>query len=102
MDTDRPHTLPPQALYMAHLGPYLAQAQTTLDAKIQTVQENNSALVETVGLQRKEIERLLAGLEDVVKDLENAQGAVAGVFENGELVREMVDVDKELSAERSR
>ncbi len=92
----RPHTLPPQALYLAHLAPHLAQAQSTLNAKLQTTQSQNAQLMEKITEQRGEIERLVGGLEGLVRDLEEAKDAVGAVFEDGELVREVLDIDGEL------
>ncbi len=96
----RPHTLPPQALYLAHLTPYLIQAQSTLNAKLQTTQSQNALLMERIVEQRADIERLVGGLEGVVKDLEEAKEAVSGTFEDGEMVRELLDIDKELGMVR--
>lgn len=92
----RPHTLPPQALYLAHLAPYLAQAQSTLNAKLQTTQSQNAQLMEKITQQRAEIEGLVSGLEGVVRDLEEAKEAVGAVFGDGELVKEVLEIDGEL------
>ncbi|KAI9880716.1 MAG: hypothetical protein M1830_000999 [Pleopsidium flavum] len=92
----RPHTLPPQALYLAHLTPYLQQAQSSLNAKLQTTQSQNAQLVRKIEDQRAEIERLVGGLEGVVSDLEEAREAVGGFVKGGMLAREVLDVDREL------
>lgn len=94
----RPHTLPPEALYLAHLAPHLQQTQSTLNAKLQTTQLHNVQLMETIGEQRAEIERLVGGLEGVVQDLKAAKEAVSGVVGDGELGREILDIDQELKA----
>lgn len=52
--------------------------------------------MEKITEQRAEIERLLGGLEGVVRDLEEAKDAVGAVFEDEELVREVLDTDAEL------
>lgn len=88
--------MPPQALYLAHLAPYLAQAQSTLNAKLQTTQSQNAQLMEQITEQRAEIERLVGGLEGLVKDLDEAKDAFGAVFQDGELVREVLDIDAEL------
>jgi len=52
--------------------------------------------MEKITEQRAEIERLVSGLEGVVKDLDQAKDAVGAVFLDGELVREVLDIDAEL------
>jgi len=71
-----------------------------LNAKLQTTQSQNAQLVEKIGDQRAEIQRLVAGLEAVVRDLESAKEAVGGAVGDGELGREVLDVDKELKVVR--
>ena len=83
-------------MYLAHLAPYLAQAQSTLNAKLQTTQSQNAQLLERITDQRAEIERLMGGLVGAVRELEEAKEAVGTVFEDGELVREVLDIDAEL------
>ncbi len=56
--------------------------------------------MEKIGDQRAEIQRLVAGLEAVVRDLESAKEAVGGAVGDGELGREVLDVDKELKVVR--
>ena len=77
MSASRPHTLPPQAHLAAHLTPYLAHAQGHLNARLQTVASKNAQLAETVRAQRDEMERLLALLEAVVRDVDGAAGVLA-------------------------
>ncbi|KAJ5238718.1 MIND kinetochore complex component Nnf1 [Penicillium chermesinum] len=67
---DAPHTLGAEELYQAHLTPYLQEAQSSLNDKIETTNAQNSALAQTVQAQRQEIEKLLSHLESVVTDIE--------------------------------
>ncbi|KAI9839144.1 MAG: hypothetical protein M1819_003137 [Sarea resinae] len=80
-----PHLLPPPTHYHAHLAPFLSQHQSLLNAKLQTVQSQNAALLSSIETQRREIEALVAGVEGVVRDLEGAAAAmVDGVVVPGE------------------
>ncbi|KAJ6164363.1 hypothetical protein N7470_003035 [Penicillium chermesinum] len=72
---DAPHTLGAEELYQAHLTPYLQEAQSSLNDKIETTNAQNSALAQTVQAQRQEIEKLLSHLESVVTDIEGAANA---------------------------
>ncbi|KZF25057.1 Nnf1-domain-containing protein [Xylona heveae TC161] len=71
-----PHTLPPQALYLAHLAPHLARSQSRLNARLQTTQSRNARLVDEITAQRNEITNLLGELEGVVHDLSTAADRV--------------------------
>ncbi|KAI9854864.1 MAG: hypothetical protein M1824_006554 [Vezdaea acicularis] len=72
-----PHMLPPHALLAAHLGPYLAQQQSQLNAQLQTTASKNAALLQEIRGQREEIDGLVKQLEGVVHDLEGAEEALA-------------------------
>ena len=71
-DLNRLHTLSAQELYAAHLTPYLQEATQMLESRLQTSQQDNQALMEKIATQRAEIERLVGGIEGVVKDLEGS------------------------------
>jgi kinetochore protein NNF1 len=73
-----PHLLLPTAILAAHLAPQLASTQSQLNAKLQTTQSQNATLYRTILEQRKEIERLMDGLETTVRDLEGADGRLGG------------------------
>ncbi|KIX01585.1 uncharacterized protein Z518_09311 [Rhinocladiella mackenziei CBS 650.93] len=74
---DRPlHTLSGDELYAAHLAPYLQQVTEELNAKVQKTQEDNAAMAAKINDQRAEIERLLNGVEWVVKDIEGSVNAM--------------------------
>jgi kinetochore protein NNF1 len=52
--------------------PYLQQATQTLESQLQSSQRENQALMEKIASQRAEIERLVGGIEGVVRDLEGS------------------------------
>lgn len=93
-----PHTLGAEELYRAHLAPYLHEAQSSLNAKIEAAQSQNAELVEKIQQQRKEIESLLSGLEAVVADLEGAAGAATQFSKENSLRQEAIQMDEEVKA----
>lgn len=97
----RPHTLPPQSLYLAHLAPYLASTQAQLETQLQTVQAENAQLAQGVETQRDEVEWLVSGLEAVIADLEGANVVMGEVINGGEMRQEAMEVETEIGG-RSR
>ncbi|OJD11793.1 hypothetical protein AJ78_07506 [Emergomyces pasteurianus Ep9510] len=95
-----PHTLGANELYQAHLAPYLAEAQASLNTKLETVQKENGQLSEKVESQRREIEQLLCGLEAVISDVEGAAAATAEFDPNHSLRQEAQEMDDEIKAQR--
>ncbi|EEH16166.1 hypothetical protein PABG_06253 [Paracoccidioides brasiliensis Pb03] len=93
-----PHTLGANALYQAHLAPYLAEVQSSLNAKLASVQNENIRLSEKVGAQRREIEQLLSGLEAVISDVEGAADAMAAFDRNHSLRQEAQEMEDEVKA----
>lgn len=85
-------------MYRAHLTPYLREAQDTINAKIEDTQTQNEGLAKEVQAQRLEIQGLLAGLEDVVKDLEGAATAATEFSSENDLRRENIQMDEEIRA----
>lgn len=67
---DRPHTLPAQHLYLSRLAPSLQQYSRDLKERQQVVQTENIELLDRVMQQRREIEGLVRGFENVVADLD--------------------------------
>lgn len=66
----RPHMLPAETLFHAHLTTRLSTTQTTLRDKMASVQARNDELALALAAQRDEVEGLLGGLEAVLADLE--------------------------------
>ncbi|KAL4788439.1 Nnf1-domain-containing protein [Aspergillus varians] len=93
-----PHTLPPDELFQAHLTPQLEKMRGVLDAKIQATEAQNVELAQRVQAQRAEIERLLAGLETVVADVEGAAAAATEYGSSNNLRKEALQMDKEVKA----
>ena len=93
---DRPHTLPPTRLYLAHLAPYLAETEIELQAELKQIQAENENLAQGLRGQKDEVERLVAGLETVVRDLEAANEVMDGVVEGGEMRGELGEMESEL------
>jgi kinetochore protein NNF1 len=89
---DRPHTLPPDALLTAHLSPFLHEQQTLLATALTALETENVRLAEVIAEQRGEMEKLVAGLEATVRDVEKAAAMVqdGGVMDGlGGQIREM-------------
>lgn len=63
------HTLPARQLYISHLAPTLTEFEKTMRERQHILAEENQGLILKVQQQRKDIKRLMDGLEDVVKDL---------------------------------
>ncbi|KAL4996295.1 Nnf1-domain-containing protein [Aspergillus recurvatus] len=93
-----PHTLPPDELFRAHLTPQLENAKAVLDGKIQATEAENLELAQRVQAQRAEIERLLAGLETVVADVEGAAAAATEYGSKNNLRKEAMRMDEEIKA----
>ncbi|MCJ1287753.1 hypothetical protein MMC26_007105 [Xylographa opegraphella] len=74
-----PHLLPPLDLYHAHLAPRLAPLQAELEDGLRRTRTRNELLAVAVRRQREEVERLLAGLEGVVRDLEGVNAVLGEV-----------------------
>ncbi|MCJ1478436.1 hypothetical protein MMC13_007116 [Lambiella insularis] len=85
-----PHLLPPLDLYHAHLSPQLVPIQASLEDKLQSTRSRNEKLVMLIQKQREEVERLVGGLEAVVKDLEGANEVLGDVV--GSVKTELVEI----------
>lgn len=94
----RPHLLCAEGLYQAHLTPYLQEAQTALDAKLDAAQSQNKELADRIAAQRKEMEALLSGLESVMGDLEGAARASTQFSQEHGLRQESMQIDEEVRA----
>ncbi|KAL4747587.1 hypothetical protein BDW72DRAFT_196593 [Aspergillus terricola var. indicus] len=93
-----PHTLPPDVLFRAHLTPQLEKTKAVLDEKIQATETENLELAQQVQAQRAEIERLLAGLETVVADVEGAASAATEYESQNNLREEAMQMNEDVKA----
>jgi kinetochore protein NNF1 len=87
--------LPPHALLDAHLAPFLDAQATTLTTRLEELRKENGELGLRLRAQRAEMEGLVGGLEDLVRDLESAAGLVQGGEWSG-LGGEVRAVEKEI------
>lgn len=94
----RPHTLPPDELFKAHLTPHLREMQSVLGSRVEDAHAQNADLAQTVHGQRAEIQSLLQGLEAVVADLDGAAEAASQFTRENDLRQENVQMDEEVRA----
>lgn len=92
----RPHTLPPERLYLAHLAPYLSETEKQLQADLKQTQAENEDLALRIQSQREEVEKVVAGLESVVRDLEGANLVMGEVVEGENIVSEVREIEEDL------
>lgn len=92
----RPHTLPPEELYLAHLSPQLQPIQSELESRLRATQSRNEELVDSIRRRREEVDALVVGLEAVVRDLEGANEVLGGVVQEHGVRAEVIDVLKDL------
>lgn len=91
----RPHSLPAQQLYLSHLAPSLSQQSLSLQTRQEDLQAENAEILQRVLQQRKEIEDLMKGLENVVVDLDQSAAALKPE-DIEELVNEAREVDEDM------
>ena len=91
-----------EELYTAHLMPYLQRATQMLESRLQFSQQENQALMEKITAQRAEIERLVGGIEGVIRDLEGSVEVMdSGVARGVEGLRtEVWEMEEEAQAAR--
>ncbi|KAK4870158.1 hypothetical protein LT330_005212 [Penicillium expansum] len=92
------HTLGAEDLYKAHLTPYLQEAQSTLNARLEATHAENAELAQTVQAQRLEIERLLSHLGLVVSDIEGAATAATQFSRQHHIRQDAIQMDEEAKA----
>jgi kinetochore protein NNF1 len=92
--------LPPDELFRAHLTPQLDKTKAVLDGRIRATETQNVELAQKVQAQRAEIERLLAGLEAVVTDVEGAAAAATQHGTDNNLRKEALQMDEEVKARK--
>lgn len=66
------HTLPARTLYLSHLAPTLREFEEGMERRERELGEENRNLMERIEGQRRDIERLVGGLERVVGDLQGS------------------------------
>lgn len=93
-----PHTLSAEDLYKAHLTPYLQEAQSTLNNKLEATHAQNAELAQTVQVQRSEIEKLLSHLEFVVTDIEGAATAATQFSKEHHIRQDAIQMDEQVNA----
>ena len=71
-----------------------------LESRLQTSQQDNEALVERIAAQRAEIERLVRGIQGVVRDLEGSVEAMGSGMGRGVegLRAEVWEMEEEMKA----
>lgn len=94
----RSHTLPPQTLYLSHLAPQLREYSADIKTRQDAVQNENVELLARVQQQRRDISALVAGLENVVADLD-ASVAALKPEEINELREEVREADEGMRME---
>ncbi|KAI2626696.1 Nnf1-domain-containing protein [Hypoxylon sp. NC1633] len=90
-----PHMLPADQILAAHLAPHLAQQQSQLNAKLQTVQSHNAKLFDDIQKQRAEMQSLMALLQKVFEDIDGANGQINDVADD--LARETRSVEIDMA-----
>ncbi|OQD72825.1 hypothetical protein PENDEC_c019G05695 [Penicillium decumbens] len=98
---EAPHTLGAEELYKAHLTPYLQEAQSVLNDRLEATAAQNGELAQTVQAQRLEIEKLLSHLESVVSDIEGAATAATQFSKENHIREDAIQMDEEVNARPS-
>lgn len=93
-----PHTLGAEDLYKAHITPFLEEAQSTLNSRLEATNAENAELAQTVQAQRLEIEQLLSHLGLVVSDIEGAAAAATQFSNEHHIRQDAVQMDQEANA----
>lgn len=70
------HTLPARQLYISHLAPTLAEWERSMRERQEELGKENEEIMERVTQQRRDIQRLIGGLESVVEDLNGSVRAL--------------------------
>ena len=80
------------------MTPFLEEAQSALNTKIESTQTQNATLAQDIQNQRMEIENLLSSLGSVVADLEGAAVAATQFSRENDLRQETIQMDEEVKA----
>ena len=76
----------------------LEPIQKQLEEELARTQARNTELAQGIRTQRDEIERIVSGLEAVIKDLEGANGVLESAVEEGGLREEVKEIVREVEA----
>ena len=87
-------------MYKAHITPFLQEAQSTLNTRLEATNAENAELSQTVQAQRLEIEQLLSQLGLVVSDIEGAATAATQFSKEHHIRQDAVQMDREVKARR--
>ncbi|KXS96201.1 hypothetical protein AC578_2818 [Pseudocercospora eumusae] len=87
------HTLPARQLYLSHLAPTLGRFSKDMNARQEMLSRENEEVMERIRQQRHDIQRLLDGLENVVRDLNGSVEAMKPE-ETEKLREEMREADE--------
>ena len=71
-----PHTLPARTLYVSHLAPSLKTYEVEIKQRQEELAGENQELIARVLQQRRDIQKLMEGLEGVVEDLNGSVQAL--------------------------
>ncbi|KAJ5908029.1 Nnf1 [Penicillium taxi] len=93
---DAPHTLGADELFNAYLTPYLQEAQSTLNKKLESTQAENTELAQIVQAQRLEIEKILSHLESILADVEGAATAATKFSAKSHLRQDAMEMNDEV------
>lgn len=96
--SERPHTLPPERLFLAHLAPYLLQTETELEGELKRLQSENEELLDGIQGQQEETEQLVGGLERFVADLERANEIMGNEVDGHGVKKEIADIEQDFRA----
>lgn len=90
-----PHTLSPSEIHLAHLMPFLEEQSAKMNEALGATQKANTELLSTITAQRAEVEALVQGLENVIRDLE-ASAQLMGQDEIQDLAKETRELEMEM------
>ena len=91
----RLHEIPPQQLFLAHLAPSLGDTKSRLETDTENSQAENITIMEETRLQEDEIENWISGLENAIRDVENASQLADEVVGDGSIRNEAASIDAE-------
>lgn len=94
------HLLSADELHTALLHNYVVKVVGETEGKLASTQKENREIMEGVKRQREEIERLVAGIEGVVRDIDGAVKALEDGGTDHDLRREIWEIETEVARTR--